>query len=39
MAVHPSSEEISKLDAYAREVEAVVLEHSSEGVVLDRTVF
>jgi len=33
------TEEIAAVDAYAREVEATVLEASPEGVVLDRTVF
>ncbi len=33
------TEEIAAVDAYAREVEAVVLEAAPEGVVLDRTVF
>jgi len=33
------TEEIAAVDAYAREVEATVLEASPRGVVLDRTVF
>jgi misacylated tRNA(Ala) deacylase len=33
------TEEIAAVDAYAREVEATVLDASAHGVVLDRTVF
>jgi misacylated tRNA(Ala) deacylase len=33
------TEEIAAVDAYAREVEATVLDASADGVVLDRTVF